>query len=186
MGAAALATAIGCSADMPEETGGAISDGSLVGELTAYMADYENRSELVHKLLEASGTERTLVFPTETDLTPGTRLKVWAAEEGDALRVIRYEVLPDGLELQQQALVDATPKPIRRWAFVLVNFGMGVNVTEAQIRPRLFDPMLPTSIRSYFREVSYGIQDLEGEVFSLHDDGSQRLRHRRWPTAYGP
>jgi MYXO-CTERM domain-containing protein len=167
LGAAALAAAIGCS-DLPEEAGGAISDGSLVGELTAYMVDYENgSSEVVQKLLQSSGTEQTLLFPPGTDLSPGTRLKVWGAEEGDALRVIRYQVLPDPIEWKQQALTMPMPKPLRRWAFVLVNFGTGVNVTEAQITPRLFDPMTAGSIRSYFREVSYGIQDLDGEVFSF-------------------
>ncbi len=170
LGAAALALGLGCS-DLPPAASEAPTDGSLVGELTAYMVDYENdnRSEIVHKLLQESGTERTLLFDTQPDLAPGTRLQVWATEEGEALRVTRFRTLPDNnpTEVQQQALLNGTPKPTRRWAFILVNFGTGVNITEQAITPRLFDPMLPSSIRSYFREVSYGLQDLDGEVFSF-------------------
>jgi MYXO-CTERM domain-containing protein len=184
VGAAALALASACT-ELPIESGEAASDGSLVGELTAYMVDYENenRSEVLHKLLQPSGTERTLLFSTVPDLEPGTKLKVWASEEGDALRVLRYEAFPEPVELQQQPLVMGTPKPTRRWAFVLVNFGNGVNTTEQAITPRLFDAMTAGSIRSYFREVSYGLQDLDGEVFSFTttangacDTGVTRLR----------
>ena len=41
--------------------------------------------------------------------------------------------------------------------------GNPINKTNAQ--RVLFSPDRPDSIRSYFREVSYGVQDLEGEVF---------------------
>jgi MYXO-CTERM domain-containing protein len=168
MAAAALGFLSSCGSDLPPvQDDGVSSDGALVGELTAYMANYEDRSEIIHKLLQPSGTERTLLFPGEVDLTAGSRLKVWASEEGESLRVHRYEVLPEPVETQQQALVNAMPKPPKRWAFVLVNFGAGVNITQEQITPRLFDAMLPSSIRAYYREVSYGIQDLDGEVFSF-------------------
>jgi MYXO-CTERM domain-containing protein len=168
MSAAALMLAASCSDQTTVVSLPAANDGSLVGELTSYMANYDDHSELVHKLLEPSGSERTLLFQTEPDLPPGTRLKVWAAEEGDSLRVLRYEALSDpAVEVQQQALVMGTPKPTRRWAFVLVNFGQGVNTTREAITPKLFDAMTAGSIRSYFKEVSYGLQDLDGEVFEF-------------------
>ena len=52
----------------------------------------------------------------------------------------------------------------RRWAFVLVDTGRGVNLTSALARDRLFGPGAE-SLTSYFQEVSYSRHSLSGEVF---------------------
>jgi MYXO-CTERM domain-containing protein len=63
------------------------------------------------------------------------------------------------------ALIGA-PTKTRRWAFVLLDIdGKGNPIDKVNAQSVLFSPDRPDSIRSYFREVSYGVQDLEGEVF---------------------
>jgi len=58
------------------------------------------------------------------------------------------------------------PTKVRRWAFVLLDIDGGGNpINKDNAQSVLFSPDRPDSIRSYFREVSYGVQDLEGQVF---------------------
>jgi hypothetical protein len=70
----------------------------------------------------------------------------------------------------RQPLIDAEPFPARTFALALVDIGGGVNVDPEQARATLFgtDPE-QGSIRRYFREVSYGRQDIDGDVFGPFD-----------------
>jgi hypothetical protein len=54
-------------------------------------------------------------------------------------------------------------KPTRRWAFVLVETEGPGALTKQEAQARLFSDRAD-SIRTYYREVSYGLQDLDGDV----------------------
>jgi len=57
----------------------------------------------------------------------------------------------------------ALAKPTRRWGFVLVETNGPGALTAEGARAQLFSDR-PDSIRTYYREVSYGLQDLDGDV----------------------
>jgi MYXO-CTERM domain-containing protein len=148
------------------------ADGSLRGELVTYVASFEDRSETLYRLRDGAGVERPLRFATPPDLEPGDLIKIWGAEEmgpdGLGLLVDRYErdeAAQRALELRPQAVINGAAKPTRRWAFVLVDLGNGVDLVKENITKTLFDTATPKSIRNYFREVSFGTQDLDGDVF---------------------
>jgi MYXO-CTERM domain-containing protein len=168
-----------CTGDAPADTdlGGAFggaatpaafADGSLRGELVKYVADYDGHAEILHMLRDAAGNERRLTFDAgeaALELEPGTQLRVWGVERGEELRVVRWEADRSALEAVQQPLLAGVKKPTRNWAFVLVNMGGGgVDATAATMQDVLYNANRPDSIRSYFREVSFGLQDLDGQV----------------------
>jgi hypothetical protein len=146
------------------------------GEIASYVVNHGDRTEIVHRLREpGSDTPRPLLVPDEVRLGPGMRVRIWGAVEGDAIRIHRHELLPEeadslaslpSLTSTPSALVTGMKKPTRRWAFVLVDVdGGGNKIDKVKAQDVLFSPDRADSIRSYFREVSYGLQDLEGEVF---------------------
>ncbi|HMJ54016.1 MAG TPA: hypothetical protein VK540_18170 [Polyangiaceae bacterium] len=59
------------------------------------------------------------------------------------------------------------PLPVKKVAFVLVDVGAGINVTSAQAIVRLMGPREASTVaplRDYFKEASYGRQDIVAEV----------------------
>jgi hypothetical protein len=62
-----------------------------------------------------------------------------------------------------QPLMQA-PLTTRRWAFALIDTGDGINAPADQLRRELFDASNPTSLRSRYREMSLGRQDIEGDI----------------------
>ena len=159
---AASLAALGCSGPLPEE------ETSVVGTLLVHIVDVGANRLTRYGLRTGNGTYRSLVMDGPLDLPSGTAVRVRGWSEAGALRVTNIEALDDaGAEpviVAQGALVAGTAKPTRRWAFVLVDIGAGVNLDRATAEARLFGED-PTSIRSYFREASYGLQDLTGAVF---------------------
>jgi hypothetical protein len=143
------------------------------------VVNHGDRTEIVHRLRERSGAlPRPLILPAGTELLAGSAIRVWGSAEGDAIRVVRHEQLDadeatrvaaqdeEPTTTNAAALVTAAKKPTRRWAFVLVDVdGGGNKIDKVKAQDVLFSPNRVDSIRSYFREVSYGVQDLEGEVF---------------------
>src|SRR4030095_13390954 len=98
-------------------------------------------------------------------LEPGTQLRIWGVERGEELRVLRWEAEAQPIDHVQQPLLTGVKKPTRNWAFVLVNMGGGVGTaTTAVMQDALYNAAKPESIRSYFREASFGLQDLDGQV----------------------
>jgi len=129
------------------------------GELVVTIVDSPLRRQPLYSLRTSAGTRR-LVFAGEPDVAPGTPVRVMGtAAGGGAIRVTRLEV-----EASRQALIGATPRALRQWAFVLIDTGMGVNLTAEQARQKAFSDA-PTSLKSYFHEVSYGVQEIDGQVF---------------------
>jgi MYXO-CTERM domain-containing protein len=143
--------------------------GGVTGELVVHVFSAGERTALVHMLRLADGGQRELRFGATTpELTSGETLRVFGADDGKVVQVARFERLGMAggsldVEWQQHALIDGIKKPAKRWAFVLVDTGSGVNLSAATAREKLFSDK-PDSIRSYYREVSYGLQDLSGDV----------------------
>ena len=84
------------------------------------------------------------------------------------------------------ALVGAAPYPPRSLAMVLVNLnGLGVNTDAASVMGRLVGNA--DSIRNYYLYDSYGMQDINAQVFGpdqLHDD--DLLEQRREQRCRAP
>jgi MYXO-CTERM domain-containing protein len=143
-------------------------DADLRGELVTYMVDFpdQDRADVRYALRQANGEERSLHFQTPPQLTAGAELKVWGVPEGDAFRVLHFEA--EEATQSTSALIGAPKRALRRWAFVIVNTGGVPTLTKEAAQQKLFS-LNPGSIRSYYREVSYGLQDLDGEVFGPID-----------------
>jgi hypothetical protein len=162
--AMAAVTTAGCT-DRPVEAQAA---GRWQGQLASYVVNRIDSSEIEHRLRADDGSIRRLRFRGPITQAPGSRLTVWGREDGETIAVDRFEVDAGGepVVTWTAPLLDGPKKPTRRWAFVLLDIdggGNAINKTNAQ--SVLFSPDRPDSIRSYFKEVSYGVQDLEGEVF---------------------
>jgi hypothetical protein len=92
------------------------------------------------------------------------RVRVWGTEQGDAIKVIRFEREPNTVDSVTSALTMGKPKPLKRWAFVLIDMGGGVGLTKDMATDRLFGTTNPKSMKNYYKEISFGLQDLDGEV----------------------
>ncbi len=151
------------------------SAASFRGELASYVVNRGARTEIEHRLRTPDGRLRGLLFAEPIDIPPGTALRVWGREVGEAIRVSRFEIDRDAahaadgtssFEAGASALIGGPAKPTRKWAFVLLDIDGGGNPIDKTVAQSvLFGADRTDSIRSYFREVSHGIQDLEGEVF---------------------
>jgi MYXO-CTERM domain-containing protein len=163
-----LALVVGCTAGAPDESDDEPIDqapaGAISGKLVTYILDFEDHSETQYVLRDAAGREKRLEFPGAPgdNLKPGARLHVWGTDDGQTVHVARYEVPP--VAETRQALIGGMKKPDRRWAFVMVNTGGAMVLTKEMAQDRLFNVANPRSMKSYYREVSYGLQDLDGEV----------------------
>jgi MYXO-CTERM domain-containing protein len=160
-----LLTAVGTLLACAPDPAGPREDG-WSGELATYVVDRGQRVELEHRLRADDGTVRPLILDQALSLAPGTRLHVWGEPAGEAIHVGRYRIEAPAPQAISQALVSPPAKPLRRWAFVLVDVdGGGNKIDKVNAQSVLFSADRPDSIRSYFKEVSYGIQDLDGQVF---------------------
>jgi MYXO-CTERM domain-containing protein len=141
--------------------------GSVRGQLMVHVLSYADGAQIKHLLQLGPGETRELRFPDPPpELASGVELRVWGEDDGATLTVRRHEVVaaPEpSVEARLQALVNGPKKPPKRWAFVLIDTGEGVALTKESATARLFSES-PTSIRSYYREVSYGTQELSGDV----------------------
>ncbi|HXU80746.1 MAG TPA: hypothetical protein VN914_05075 [Polyangia bacterium] len=139
--------------------------GAIRGELVTMVFDLADHSEVRHTLRLPSGEERELRFEGTPELPTGGPIDVWGSDDGASIRVSRAAVVraADGVFQGRSALIDGTQKPDRRWAFVLVQNGAGGNLTKATADTKVFGDT-PSSIKTYYHEVSYGLQDLDGDV----------------------
>ena len=174
---ALLVAGSACTGELPPaepgapsgDRSGALAGAAWQGELVVHMLDFEDHAELKHFLRAPDGSSRELRFSQPApELASGTSLRVTGELDGETLVVRRFEVLDPpapagGLERRASSLINATKKRPKRWAFILVDIGAGVRLTKAEAERRLFSED-PTSVSSYFREVSYGMQELSGDV----------------------
>jgi hypothetical protein len=155
-----------CAMDPAAETAAAPPTGAVRGQLITYIFDFPGHSEQHHSLRLPSGEERELRLASKPELPSGTVIDVWGSDDGRAIQVSRLAAvagMEDGIAKKQSALKAGTKRPTKRWAFVLVDTGGANNLTKESGQLKLFSDQAE-SIRSYYREVSYGLQDLDGDV----------------------
>src|SRR5688500_2817121 len=91
--ASALAIALSlsaCSSERPGREATEEADGSLRGELSAFVATYDDgtaKSEYFLILGGDENNERKLIFDKDPNLASGTRIKVWGAEAANEIKV---------------------------------------------------------------------------------------------------
>jgi MYXO-CTERM domain-containing protein len=166
--AALSALALGCTG-LPDDGRRSSDDGALRGELVTHILDFDEHSEFQYQLRLSNGELRRLTFSGSPELAPGTAIKVWGHDTAEGLAVTRFERDLSVPEPKQQALINGMKKPTKRWAFVLVNFGGTPTLTKEMATDRLFGLTNPRSMKNYYREVSYNLQDLDGDVLGPFD-----------------
>jgi hypothetical protein len=143
------------------------SDG-VEGTLVAYTARFDDGASETSYALRSGGDERPLVFAEPPSAELGGSVRVWGRSSERGIEVERLEALSPGAGTgrSRQRLIGADVLPPRRFALALVDIGGGINVDADLAAATMFgtDP-LQGSVRKYFREVSYGRQDIEGQVF---------------------
>jgi MYXO-CTERM domain-containing protein len=143
--------------------------GAITGKLIVHIFNLGQRSETRYILEQPGGEQRELRFESPPELASGATVRVFGTDDGRAIAVSRFEVTGETrgeqgeIEGSQGALIDGAKKPSKRWAFILVDTGNGVDLSRQAATDRLFSDA-PNSIRSYYREVSYGLQELSGDV----------------------
>jgi hypothetical protein len=161
--AALVLTPSGCTAPGDGASAEAENDGSQTGVLAVYVSDTaDGQSQTLYFLRDALGHERKLLFDSAPTVAPNDRIKLWAVPSGDALHVTSYLGLPDAVG-ETPALIGATPFAARSFAFVLVDIGGGINTTSAAVQGIMMTN--PESIRNYYLDDSYAMQDIAATVF---------------------
>lgn len=141
---------------------------AVEGTLVAYTARFDDGSSDTEYALRVGEEERPLVLSAPPQAEIGGAVRVWGSSTARGIEVERLEVLSPAEVTghARQALIGAEPFPARRFALALVDIGGGVNIDVEQARTTLFSTTAGQgSVRNYFREVSYGRQDIEGDVF---------------------
>jgi hypothetical protein len=161
--AALVLTSGGCTAPGDGASGEAPNDGSQTGVLAVYVSDTaDGQSRTLYFLRDAEGHEQKLLFDAAPTVAPNDRIKLWGVPAGDALHVTSYVGLPDAVG-EAPALIGATPFAARSFAFVLVDIGGGINTTAAAVQGIMMTN--PDSIRNYYLDDSYDMQDIAATVF---------------------
>jgi MYXO-CTERM domain-containing protein len=145
--------------------------GALAGELTVYIANYDDGTADTRYFLKvAEGDERRLHFSVDPDVAPGTRVKIWGTQREDKLAVTKYkvaqEIATEGIGTQQQRaeLIDAAVKPGRALCAALVNVGTGTAKTTLAAVKNSFHTGTG-SVNAYYRENSFGQVGLDGDTY---------------------
>jgi MYXO-CTERM domain-containing protein len=162
---AGVALCLSCAGELPAGDDQPPA-GAVRGQLVTSMFDFGDHSELRHSLRLPSGQERELRFEGNPELTPGSTIDVWGSDDGASIRVWRAAAAPtldDEVSRVRSALITGTKKPTKKWAFVLVDTAGAGNLSKANAELKLFSDMA-SSIKSYYKEVSYGLQELDGDV----------------------
>lgn len=135
------------------------------GTLVVHVLDFQDHSKTEY-FLRSGEAELHLHFATDPDLAPGVSLEVWGSRDEDGLRVDDYRLVRDELAQLGQELIGAPAFPPRSFAFVLVDIGGGVNISADDARQRMFGTAAgDDSVKQYYLEASYGMQDIVGDVF---------------------
>jgi hypothetical protein len=147
----------------------ATPSGAVRGELVVYVADLDDgtsQQQYFLRVKDGELAEQRLWFATDPELESGAVVDIWGIEQRDGIRVSQYVPVSSPIGTRQQALVDAPPYPDRRFAFVRVDIGGGIDLTEEEARRRLFGTAPDDgSLKQYFDEVSYGTQGIVGDVY---------------------
>jgi hypothetical protein len=142
------------------------SSGNTRGTVVVYMTRFDDGTGDKQYFLRNGKNETRLYFATDPDLAPGTPIRVSGEPVSDGVRVESYHYEAEqGVGVSTQPLISGMPYKARSFGFVLVDNGMGINLTKEEAQKRLFG-INPTdkSVKQYYNEVSYGTQDITGEV----------------------
>jgi hypothetical protein len=144
----------------------------IEGTLVAYTARFDDGATETQYALRIGEDERRLVFADPPTSKIGDTVRIWGPSTELGIEVERLLVLSQATSTGRlrQPLIGAEPFPNRSFALALVDIGGGVNVDAEAATATMFgtDPQAG-SIRRYFREVSYGRQDIDGQVFGPFD-----------------
>jgi hypothetical protein len=154
------------------------SDTALTGELRALVMDRNDGTSEAHYLLEVDapgGGRRLVSLDRDPRLPLRSRIRVRGRQVGPVFRIAGAEPVAAGpaarpsgdLETRTSALIGAGPLPLRRLAFVPVNFGGGVGLTAAAARDLLIGTTAGgQSLKQQILALSYGRQDLDATVLA--------------------
>ena len=164
---------MGCSESGPERDASSENDGSLRGELIVHIVTLNDGTSQTEYYLRVDGDEqdeRRLALKAPPDLPSGTRVKVWGVDSGEQIEVVelsRDEAAESGIGTTRQPLINGTKQRDRTFAWVFVNIGGGAGtLTNAEAKRRLVGTNAgDKSVKQYFLETSFGMQDISAEVF---------------------
>jgi hypothetical protein len=145
--------------------------GATRGELAVYSVTFPDGTSEYRYFLRVLGDvrdERRLRFAANPDLGSGVWLDVWGPDDGKEILVDRFAMVAGSAEVEssREALITGTPFKIRNIAFVLVDLGSGVNLTSDAAAKRLMGTATgDDSVRQFFIENSFGLQDVSAQVF---------------------
>lgn len=165
LGGFVASAALGCSSNGDPGQGPTGGDGRYEGTIAVYSATFDDGTGETEYFLRSGSTDEVrLWFGSDPGLEPGARATVYGDRTADGIRVAHVEV-DRTLGTAREALINAPPYPERTFAFVLVDIGGGVNLTQADAETRLFGTAPGNgSVKQYYDEVSYGTQPISGAV----------------------
>jgi MYXO-CTERM domain-containing protein len=162
-------TVLACSIEGASGPGPAPA-GAVRGELDVYSASFPDGTSEQQYFLRVMGDsrdQRRLRFSSNPDLVTGLWLDVWGQNDGQEILVEQFAALADSSpsESSAQALITGTPFKPRNIVFVLVDLGSGVNLTKEAAMTRLMGTEAGNdSVRQFFIENSFGLQDVTAQV----------------------
>ncbi|HKU38744.1 MAG TPA: hypothetical protein VJR89_11375, partial [Polyangiales bacterium] len=137
------------------------------GTLVVYMSRFDDGTGDENFVLRsAKGTETPLYFEQRPNLPPGTPIRVYGEPMRDGMKVERFEYEAEqGVGVAAQPLINGMKYKARTFGLALVDIGGGINITKEEMTKRLFGVgATDKSVKQYYNEVSYGTQDISGEV----------------------
>ncbi len=139
---------------------------SLRGSVVVYMSRFDDGTGDEEYYLRHSGRETRLYFERDPALQPGALIRVSGEPMDDGLRVDSYDFeFEEGVGLAVQPLINGMKYKPRTFAFVLIDTGSGINISKEEAQKSLFGTNpADGSVKHYYNEVSYGTQDITGEV----------------------
>jgi MYXO-CTERM domain-containing protein len=164
---------LGCSGEVAGPGAQQAPPGALRGELISYVATRDDGTSDEYYVLRRGDDEVRLQFDGEPDLPSGETVDVWGSQEGERLRVRRFEVVQPLIDPITQPLLNAPPYAPRSIVMAIVRVGgVPTNPLNPDVaRQKLFGVTASTqpSVRQYYVEASYGRQDIAGEVVGPFD-----------------
>src|ERR1051325_11280894 len=142
------------------------SPGGREGELAVYNATLEDGTNERRFFLRRGEEETRLVFSDQApDVSPGTAIEVWGKDQDDGLHVTRLEANAT-VGTATESLIGGMAYTPRKFAFIFVDIGGGVNLTADEARKRLFGTNTgDNSVKQYYLEASYNTQDISGDIY---------------------
>ncbi|MBI4512264.1 MAG: hypothetical protein HY698_21705 [Deltaproteobacteria bacterium] len=148
------------------------------GQAELWIATLDDGTERTRYVLASPLGELGLEFATPPeDLIGGERIVVMGErivgtgerEENDSIRVDSYQVLErarDGVADMQSALTGNRTRTRLKVAVLMYHWGNQDSLTNASMHEKIFTSQ--ASLRQWYRESSYGLVDIEGDVFGWY------------------